>query len=159
MSGADAVRGLSHVTLTSGHMRRSLRTEISAVAMAAFKDVIAQILSAEGALAPVPGFPAYAVSGTAQRGCLVATVWSGAPSVCLATIGIATNKQYGALLWTELHRWGEIPVVTDPDRCPPTPWVAVALDRGILQHLDAAYWLGDFERCLGWAWIEYGNPT
>ncbi|MDQ3562852.1 MAG: hypothetical protein M3436_01505 [Pseudomonadota bacterium] len=65
--------------------------------------------------------------------------------------GVAAHSRCGAALWRELHRWGKTPVVTDPERCPPEPWVAVALDAGITQHMDATEWLGDFERCLAWA--------
>jgi hypothetical protein len=79
---------------------------------------------------------------------------SGADYVVIATIGVAGHSRCGATLWRELHRWGETPVVTDPEHCPPEPWVAAAVDAGITQHLEAAHWLGDFERVLGWAFLE-----
>jgi len=147
-------RYIRHVTLTTGHVRDSCRHEISDEALAACRDLLRQILAAEGALAKIPGVGDYHLSGTAAAACLVCTVWSGAPSVCIATIWVAAHSRCGARLWRELHRWGETPVVTDPTCCPPEPWIAVALDTGIVQHPEAAHWLGDFERCLAWAWVE-----
>lgn len=147
-------RYIRHVTLTTGHVRDSWRHEISDEALRACQSLITQITAAEGALAKIPGVGEYWLSGVASGGCLVCTVWSGPPSVVISTIGVAAHSRCGSRLWHELHRWGETPVVTDPERCPPEPWVAAALDRGIAHHLEAARWLGDFERCLAWAWIE-----
>ena len=103
---------------------------------------------------PVPGMPGYSVSGRASTGCLVATVWrDGPPSVVMASIGVAAHSRCGATIWRALHTWGKVPVVTDPDRCPPEPWVAVALDT--LDPTEPALeWLGDFERCLAWAFCD-----
>ena len=147
-------RYIRHVTLTTGHVRDSWRQEISDEAIRACQTLITQITATVGALAQIPGVGDYHLSGVASGACLVATVWSGAPSVCIATIGVAGHSRCGLHLWRELHRWGETPVVTDPDRCPTEPWVAAALDAGIARHPEAAHWLGDFERCLAWAWIE-----
>ena len=45
------------------------------------------------------------------------------------------------------------PVVTDQHRSPEPPWVAAALEPSATHYRDAMAWLGDFERCLGWAWL------
>ncbi len=63
----------------------------------------------------------------------------------------------GVQLWREMHRWGKMPVVTDKGKCPPEPWIAVALDEGILSHPNTTEWLGDFERCLAWGFWEIKN--
>lgn len=147
-------RYIRHVTLTTGHVRESWRHEISDEALAACRRLLTEMTATEGAIAQIPGVGDYCLSGTAAGACLVATIWSGAPSVCIATIGVAAQSRCGARLWRELHRWGQTPVVTDPAHCPAEPWVAVALEAGLAQHGEAAQWLGDFERCLAWAWVE-----
>ena len=147
-------RYIRHITLTTGHVRDSWRQEISDEALAACADLLAQVAADPSQMVSIPGFSDYYLSGQPGGACWVGTVWTGSPSVCVVTIGIAAHSRCGASLWRELHRWGQTPVVTDPERCPAEPWVAVALDEGALTHLDAMEWLGDFERCLAWAWVE-----
>jgi hypothetical protein len=155
---------IRHITLSTGHSRDSYRSEVSDEAVDVCADLIARI-TADHTSEPVriPGVGDYYISGRSADGCLLATVWSGQPVPSLhdpsvpapiCTIGVAARERHGDRLWRMLHQWGEMPIVTDPDRCPPAPWIGVALDAGIIAHLGAAHWLGDFERCLGWAWIE-----
>lgn len=156
-------RYLHHITLTTGHARRSYRREVSAQAVAVCADLVKKVATGADHVL-IPGVYGYYLSGRSSGRCLVATVWSlqSSPSLTdpssgqapICTIGVAAHSRCGDKLWREMHRWGELPVVTDPERCPPEPWVAAALDAGALAHPDAAHWLGDFERCLGWAWID-----
>src|SRR5690606_41433040 len=77
------------------------------------------------------GIPGYSISGRRAGKCLVATVYAdGPPSELIATIGVAAHSKCGAMLWRELHRWGVVPVVTDPERPAAEPWVAAAPDEG-----------------------------
>lgn len=155
MVAGSVTRYLHHVTLTTGHARRSWRKEVSDAALAVCAELIERITAGEAAQpARIPGAGGYYLAGRAAGRCLVATVWSGAPSVVIATIGVAAHSRCGVTLWRELHRWGSAPVATDPEHCPPEPWVAAALEAGIAEHPEAARWLGDLERCLGWAWVE-----
>lgn len=147
-------RYIRHVTLTTGHARDSYRSEVSDDAIAACRALIDRLLTDPTATVQIPGVGDYHLGGRISGRCMVATVWSGAPSVCIATIGIASHSRCGASLWRQMHISGETPVVTDPERCPPEPWVAAALDAGIAQHMEATYWLGDFERVLAWAFLE-----
>jgi len=148
-------RWLEHVTLTTGHSRRSYSDEVSPEALAYCRSLIERFTAGEVAEAvPIAAAPGYSISGRRSGKCLVATVYAdGPPSELIATIGVAAHSRCGSRLWRELHRWGRVPVVTDPERPPPEPWVAAALDEGAAHHLDAMEWLGDFERCLGWAWV------
>lgn len=147
-------RYLHHITLTSGHSRRSYAGEVSPGAVAVCQDLIRRITSGETAESvEIPGTGCY-LSGRASSRCLVASVWYPGVAASLATIGVAAHSRCGATLWRQLHTWRQTPVVTDPLRCPPEPWVAAALDAGIEHHMEAAHWLGDFERCLGWAWVR-----
>ncbi|CAL8981524.1 hypothetical protein RHODGE_RHODGE_02851 [Rhodoplanes serenus] len=152
-----SARYVEHVTMTTGDVRRTLRSEVAdrdvAVCSALLRRVLSRTVSAS--TVPIPRRPGYSLGGRAAGGCMAATVWAdGPPSVVIATIGIATRSLCGARLWRDLHRYGSGPVVTDPAWCPPEPWLAVALERGIVAHVDATDWLGDFERCLAWAFLE-----
>lgn len=149
------MRYIDHITLTTGHSRRSPRAEVADDVVAVCADLIVRMLATPNATVPLPHPAGYSVGGIAAGKCLVATVWAdGPPSEVVATIGVAGGSKCGATLWRALHKWGETPVVTDAARMPPKPWVAAALDAAIVRHMDAAEWLGDFERCLAWAWLE-----
>jgi hypothetical protein len=155
----SAAMFIKHVTLTTGHSRRSLAGEVAPEAVAVCRDLIRRITAGDvSESVRILAVGPYSLAGRKSGRCLVATVYADGPSsesVC--TIGVAAHSRCGAKLWRELHRWGQAPVVTDPDRCPPEPWVAAALDAGITRHPDALQWLGDFERCLAWAWMEEIN--
>lgn len=154
------MRTIKHITLTSGHARDTTADEVPGKvtdAMAPLLDHLA--LSGDDSAETVPltaagaNLPGFSLSGRAHGRCLVAVVWAdGPPSVAIASIGVALHSRCAAGLWRGLHQWGTLPVVTDPEGCPAEPWVAAALDEGALDHPDAMHWLGDFERCLAWAW-------
>lgn len=146
-----------HVTLTTGDRRRSPRSEVADQVIEGLQPMIEAIeqAGAETPMIPLPGVPGYSVSGRADSRCLVATVYAdGPPSELLASIGIALHSRCGASLWRNLHQWGQLGVVTDPEAPPPEPWVAAALDEGAPNHVEAMEVLGDFERCLAWAFLE-----
>lgn len=151
---------IRHVTLTTGHTRDSQQGEVSEKAIAVCQDLIKAVM-ADPHTCPIPGPPGYSLGGRAtSKSCLAATVWAdGPPSVCIATIGVALHSRCGAVLWRELHRSGDAPVITDPERCPPEPWVAAALNTRITAHMDATEWLGDFERVLAWAFLRMSDAA
>jgi hypothetical protein len=150
---------IRHVTLTTGHARDSLQSEVSAHAVAVCRALIERVVDGDVSEAiPIPGAPGYSIAGRRAGKCMVATVYAdGPPSVLICTIGVAAHSRCGSRLWREMHRWGTTPVATSPDRCPHEPWCAAALDEGAVTHPDAMTWLGDFERCLAWAWVGVGR--
>lgn len=145
---------IRHITLTTGHTQDSQPGEVPQHVRDRLRPMI-EILGKAGLQAPIkiPGMPGYSVTGGATKNCLVAVVWRDRPARALVSIGIAARSRCGPAIWRGLHTWGKVPVVTDPDRCPPGPWVAVALDT--LDPTEPALeWLGDFERCLAWAFCD-----
>lgn len=145
---------IRHVTLTTGHVRDSYADEVARYALDATAEILAQALADDTATVPLP-IPGHSLGAKATSQCLTATVWAdGPPSECICTIGVALHSRCGAGLWRALHRYGTTAVVTDPERCPPEPWVAAALEAPIAQHVAATEWLGDMERCIAWAWWE-----
>jgi hypothetical protein len=149
-------RYIKHITLDTGHTRRSPRDEVDDQAVAALQDGITLMLS--GGRPQIPGMDGYAMTGTAQGRCLIATAWgpSGTP---LVTIGVATRSLCGAPLWRILHDpagriAAQTPLASNGQRCPEEPWCAARLEIGLAVDHDAAHWLGDWERCLAWAWLS-----
>lgn len=148
---------LHHLTLDTGHARRSWRHEIAPDALAGSRQLLQRALDAGGAPGgsdavplPVPPLGRYSLTATGAGRCLVVTVHAadGGQLEPLATFGVATHSRCGASLWRRL-RQGEPDTPT-----PPEPWCAARLQRGLMRDLAAAEWLGDLERCMAWAWLD-----
>lgn len=140
---------IHHITLTTGHTRRSWRHEIApdlALHITAVLDE--SICREDGEPLPVPG---YRLRTTAQGRCAVATV-SADDEMPIVTFGVAAHARCGAGLWQSLLTLAA-PATPEPER-PQAPWCAVHLHAGIGLHPDAAEWLGDMERCIAWAWLD-----
>jgi len=145
---------ITHLTLSTGHARRSPRDEVG--------DDTLQLLvpwlrkaAATGERLPLPvaELAQYGLIAMASDGALIATVDAGV-GVPLVTIGVAQRSRQAAGLWANLASIFDVPPGLSPPRA---PWCAVALRPALLDHPQASEWLGDFERCLAWAWITR-NP-
>lgn len=148
------VPAINHITLTTSHVNISSRADVWDASLATLRPWIAAALLS-GKPEPLPGALAhYCASAMRDDGALVVTVYaserSGVPRVQptpLCVIGIAQDKQTS--LWgllNDLHGQRGAPE-------PESPWCAVALLPALAGDIQAAHWLGDFERCLAWAWI------
>lgn len=146
---------LHHVTLNTGHVRRSPRAEVADDVIAALMPMIDDI--AAGQSVPIESCPGYVLTGAIDGRCAVFTVsYAEAP---VATIGASLHSRCGAKLWRSLHESYAGDLATDPDKPPPTPWCAARLEIGIALHPDANEWLGDFEKSLGWTFIEWRSRS
>ncbi|HWR36392.1 MAG TPA: hypothetical protein VN622_11035 [Clostridia bacterium] len=145
-----------HVTLTTGHGRRSPRSEVSDQVVAELENVIDWALHARESV--IPGRPGYTINITDEGRCMIATIYTpdGMP---LVTIGVAAHSLRGAAVWRMLHETGSMEYATSPNEVPGEPWCAVRLDVGLPFYPEAAAWLGDFERCLAWAWMSRYEET
>lgn len=148
---------LHHVTLQTGHTRRSPRSEVADGVVAQLRPLLELALTGEHAPLWTPG---YTITGTRHGPCATVTLWAqhtegGPPEpVPVVTIGIAGHSRCGAHLWRALHERGDGAYATDPERVPPEPWVADRLEAGMALHPDAAEWTGDYSRCVGWTFLE-----
>lgn len=149
---------LHHVTLTTGHSRRSYEAEVGEPAIAACSASLAVCLAAAGARSKLAAdlddeMLRYDLTAAAQGRCLVATVWLGSAPLC--TIGVAGHGRCGAQLWRSMHeRSSGTVLATRADAPPQAPWCGARLDAGIALDPGAVDWLGDYERCLAWAWLR-----
>lgn len=145
-------RYLIHATLDTADMRRSPRSEVGASIIAGLQLVIDDAL---GAHTPIPGLPGLSLHMTAEGQTMLATVSSERGPII--TYGVAVNARGGGGLWRLMHRdrlAAMPPLATDPDHPPSAPWCAARIEVGAaLAMPDTMMALGDFGRCLAWAWI------
>ena len=148
-----ADRYVQHVTLDSGHVRRSPRAEVRDDIVSMLDGWIGRMLAGE----TVSAGSGMLLTAQARGRCLLVEVAAEDSLDPLASIGIGTHSRCGAPLWRELHADAR-GTATSPDRPPAEPWVAARLRPDLAQHLGIAEILGDLERCLAWTWIERRTP-
>ena len=115
---------------------------------------------------PVASLSHYSLRASVEEKSLLATVYApsgphvpgqhalGGDGVPLVTFGVAQRPGYGSDLWAKLAgKFGALPGLEKPLE----PWLAVAIHPGLALHSETAGWLGDFERCVAWAWVTR-NP-
>lgn len=151
-------RHVLHVTLQTGHTRKSPRSEVADEVVEMLRPLLERAL--RGERVPIPGQPGYTMTGGAQGRCCMVTV-SGQvrdtarpEPVPVVSIGVAAHSRCGAYLWRLLHERADLRYATDPGRVPPEPWVADRIDVGAALLPEAMHWTGDLSRCLAWTWIE-----
>ena len=155
-------RYIEHITLDTGDTRRSPRDEVDDVSIAALQDGLGAALA--GDRVGIPGMDGYTMTATASGRCLMATVFGppirGDKGTCddvpMLTLGIASHSRCGAALWRIMHqdRTDPMPALkTAGQPCPDEPWLAARLEIGAAIYPEAMKWIGDWERCLAWAWL------
>ena len=157
---------LNHITLSTGDLRRSPRHEVTDSTLRYLVPWLDSAIAA-GTLSPlpIPALAHFSVRATVEGGALVATLLAplgphtrGKPysgeTLPLVTVGVSQRSRQGAELWAMLvGQFGAVPGLKMPDE----PWCAVALHPGVIGYPDDIGWLGDFERCIAWAWMTR-NP-
>lgn len=150
---------LHHVTLQTGHVRESPRSEVRDEVVRELAPLLHRV--AGGREEPVPWVEGgYTLTGAAAGDVAIVTVWGprveGIPAP-VVTVGIAAGQEEAGRLWALLHQPYEAQLgepVTPADQPPPLPWCAARLEVGAAIHVDVLPWMGDLERCLAWAWVE-----
>ncbi len=133
-------RYLNHLTLSTGHNRRSPRSEVADGVVPTVSDMIAKALA--GQTEVVPGVWMRAM---ASDGALHATVYAGADP--LVSFAVAPTTRSSRSAWDGLGQAAK----GEP---PEAPWCGVTLHPEIVRHPEHTMMLGDFERCVAWTWID-----
>lgn len=140
-----------HVTITTGHTRKSFRDEVDDDAVEFCRALIAQAIN--GARPVVPGTNRCWLSAdTSRKRGLLCSVRDPQTDKPIVTFAIAPNSLSAAVLWRLLVETASTPVV--PVDCPPAPYCAVRLEQAAMNHAPVLPVLADFERCIAWAWLE-----
>jgi hypothetical protein len=151
---------LFHYTLNTGHMHRSLRTDV-------LDDVLAQLqhlLIAGGGV--VPTSKEFHVEITRERANAIFTIyWQ--QKIPIVTCFLCTEPADGEYVWNIALQhysilWGEFPSHLEgstPVQSQTYPWLCVIVSpTALLAPLDVFSWIGDFERCLAWVITENLSP-
>lgn len=145
---------INHLTLTTGHTSRIQRGDVTGETLARVAPWLA-VATATGGRVPLPvaGLADYSALAETVEGSLVLTVL-GPPKADmppLVTVGVAKRSRHSSRLWAELAslpgahvKAGLVP--------PADPWCGVLLWPSLAHDPTAAHWIGDFERCVAWAW-------
>lgn len=139
-----------HITLQTGHSRATYRSEISDEVIEELAPLIAQ----DGEM-PIKRIPGRSLKCTRTGKMLLATVMAREAPIC--TIGVAGQSRGAATLWHMLHNAdmvGNSAGHTNLADVPHAPWCAARLEPSITRYSQDTQWLGDFERCLAWTWVE-----
>lgn len=153
---------LNHITLSTGHTRRSPRSEVSGETLARVGPWLAALVeSGQPAALPVSSLAEYSGHASVFDGGLIVTISGPAPASGpmagkappLVSMGVAQRSRHGAALWP-LMTGPVMPPARPGLQRPAEPWAAVAIWTTIALHPDAVEWLGDLERCIAWAWLE-----
>lgn len=149
-----AGRFVRHITIETGHERDSPRSEVGDGMIALLTLWIDRALAGERV--PIERVdPPCLLTMTAHGKCATATIVLAESGDPLVDLAIGAHSRCGAALWRSLHADAAGNAATSADRVPPEPWLAVRLHQsGLVFAPMTAEWLGDFERCLAWAWIE-----
>lgn len=157
---------INHLTLSTGHLARTSRADVHDDGLATVAPWLQAALDSGDAVPlPMPALCHHSAKCLVQDGALVVTVYGPAgphkpgqrhagATMPLITLGVAQRSRQGAALWQMLvQAFGNPLGVTRPAE----PWIAVTLHPTLSRYPNAAMWLGDFERCVAWAWITR-NP-
>ena len=144
---------INHITLSTGHTRRSPRAEVSNETVAALQPWLATVI-AHADDYPLPGplgtRDGFLMSASLMHGGLMCHV-KHKDTGPLVTFGVAARSRQSGELWAWLcAQYGSAKAIAAPG----TPWCAVALHPGLVTQMDVTHWLGDFERCIAWTWLE-----
>lgn len=132
---------LHHVTIETGHVRRSPASEVEAGTRQMLLPILRQALN--GGQPTIPGVGPYTLSGDARGG--RASTWTVCgPHGPLVTFAVCSGGK-GAREWDNLAGAGDQP---------PHPWCAVRVEDGLARDPSTAEWIGDLERCVAWTWLE-----
>lgn len=144
---------IHHITLTTGHVTRSQRGDVTDGTLAAVAPWLQSAINS-GRQHALPGLPDYAAAVFVQDGGLVVTVYAHQPDIGqrlpLVTFGVAQRSRHGEALWALLVANFKAHALA---KRPREPWCAVALHPTLAGDFGATQWLADFERCVAWAWI------
>lgn len=142
---------IHHLTLNTGHITHVRPGDVSGETVARVAPWLRALVES-GKKHPLPAssLAAYTAQATVDKGALLCSVF-GRTGDPLVTIGVAARSRHTAPLWASMTASG---MPARPGLKPPAhPWCAVLVWPGIADDFDAAMWIGDFERCVAWAWV------
>lgn len=141
-----------YFSLSTERQSRSLRADVADAAIVSVAPWLERLV-AEGNALPLPAAPLskYTAKGYVLNGGLLVTVFLFDEP--LATFGVAQRSRYGGELWASLlANSGKSGI-----KQPAAPWCAEVQHLALNEHADVSRWIGDFGKCVAWAWVLRKN--
>jgi hypothetical protein len=139
---------LKHITLNSGHVRDSPRSEVADEVLDAVRLLVVKTGSFD-----VPGQPGWRTNLTLDQGAAVFDVRQGNAPIVMCAVAWSTKN--AEEVWAVLARMATQFGTPKPPSMPAAvPWIGVLLLPTAVGAQEAMDWLGDYERCLAWAILE-----
>lgn len=152
----SAPRFIRHIALDTGRASKSRREEIRDEAIAELRPLLARVVVGETVAVPKV-VPEHVMTGVTAGMALTVAVYSplmpgASERQPLLTLGVAVHSHSSVALWRALHGWdpGDPPLEEPPQ----LPWCGVRLLPALAHWPAAKDWLGGFERCVAWTWVE-----
>lgn len=153
-----------HYTLNTGHTRVSPRSEVSDDVIAMLQPMFAGLPELGEHLIPNTDLWVSPTVGSPRRGLMLAPIYrkTGGIHHNVAWVGVC-DKPSDTDAWDCIERLylgltdeGQLAAadLAPPRKPASTPWCAVILDTHSAKNIEQMDWLGDFERCLAWAYLD-----
>jgi hypothetical protein len=162
---------MHHVTLNNGHTRWSSREEVDPEVLGLLAPM------ARSGRHPIAQTDCH-VSVTSLPGVALFTVEAppvpelpATPYAPLATCAVIWTTEHEQQVWESMEKLhlqiaesgdgamlASGALAASPDKPASLPWLAIVLLPGSAFYPQHMNWLGEFERCLAWAFLE-GRPT
>lgn len=153
---------IRHITLSTGHTSSVEQDDVSGETLARVAPWLSALVESGAAMAiPASTLSGYTAQAVVVEGALVLTVSGPAltsgpmagKAPPIVTIGVARRSRHGSALWPLMTGPVMPPAKAGLSR-PAEPWAAAAIWPTAAGYPDAMEWLGDFERCVAWAWCN-----
>ncbi|GED65609.1 hypothetical protein [Lysinibacillus fusiformis] len=142
------MNNINHITLNSGHIRKTNSNEVSKDLYFTLNRIYKDSFEEIG----TELFDGYTVKSTFKEIHGVITTIFDTNGIPVFTTASVIN--FESKMWEILHESSALPLRTNIDTPPQTPYIADRLEQGYFLHLDVSEWSGDFARCFGWMYIN-----
>lgn len=140
---------LSHLTMTSGHINLSPRSDVCDEAIA----LLTPIIRAGGGKVPIDDGNIAIAIARAKDGATIQILCDAIPCILCA---LAWRPDTSSQWWDKLLEIARLSDVIAPVlRQPPAPWLGVIiLPTCVLLTREQMQMMGDLERCIAWTILE-----
>ncbi|MCW3793797.1 hypothetical protein OM416_19580 [Paenibacillus sp. LS1] len=137
------MKQINHITLNTGHIRRSSPDEIDKGMYFALKRIVNDSFGPDGTTV----LDGYILKSSRIKEATIGTIYADDGIPIITTICTETDEP---LLWEMMHDTATVPLDTERSKPAAGPYISDRLEVGAMEHLGAMVWSGDFSRCFGW---------
>lgn len=147
MNTTDRITHFNHFTLETGDNQISPRSEVPDDIVESLSTHLSEMLAGKS---EIPECFPYVARARRFGTALLVTVSDGEP-----VVAFVVAPEEGEDRDRAIKRLKKLSLVPSPEASIPSgPLLAVTMAEGVLHHMAVMSWAGDYERCVGWVWIE-----